>query len=105
MLVVLLSLYVLFAPDPGGPQTDLPGLDKVVHLSLFALLAGTARWRFGSAPGVLLAVLGYAVASEVVQALLLERRSGDLLDAVADGAGALLGSWVAHRLLGRSQQA
>lgn len=98
MLAVLLSLYVLFAPDPGGPDTALPGADKAVHLVLFALLAGTARWRYGGALLVLGAVLAYAPASEAVQALLLADRSGDLLDVVADVVGALVGWWLAPRL-------
>ena len=101
MLAVLLSLYVLFAPDPGGPDTSLPGADKAVHLLLFALLAATARWRLGSATAVLAGVLVYAVLSEVVQAALLAERSGDLLDVLADAVGAALGWVLAVRLPGR----
>jgi hypothetical protein len=42
---LLLSVWVLFGPtNPGdGP---FPGADKVVHVVLFALLAGTARWSW-----------------------------------------------------------
>lgn len=98
MLVVLLSLYVLFSPDPGGP-TGPPGSDKLVHLVLFALLAGTTQWRFGPLPARLLGVALYAGASEVVQALLLPHRSGDLRDVVADLAGACLGWLLAGSLL------
>ena len=89
---------MLFWPDPGGSGVSVPGADKAVHALLFALLAGTARLRFGSARAVLAALLAYAVVSEVVQALLLVRRSGDLLDLVADVAGAALG-WL---LVGRA---
>ena len=62
-----------------------------MHALLFLLLAATARLRFGGASGVLAAVLAYAALSEVVQAVLLSRRSGDLLDLLADTAGALVG--------------
>ena len=96
MLVV--SLYMLFWPEPGGPETDLPGADKVVHALVFLALAGTARLRFGGAPAVLTAVLGYAAVSEVVQALLLSERTGDLWDLLADAVGAGLGWWLARRL-------
>ena len=96
MLVV--SLYMLFWPDPGGPDTELPGADKVVHLLVFLALAGTARLRFGGAQAVLGAVLAYAAVSEVVQALVLSRRSGDLWDLLADVVGAALGWWAARRL-------
>ena len=94
-LVVLVSLYVLFTPDPAGP-TGPPGADKVVHAVLFLLLASTARRALGSRTGVLAGVLVYAVASELVQALLLPHRSGDPLDALADAAGAAAG-WVLAR--------
>ena len=96
---VLLSFYVLFAPDPGGPDSDLPGADKLVHLLLFALLAAAARWRLGGRPAVLAAVLAYAALSEVVQGVWLPGRSGDLLDLLADAAGALVGSALAARRL------
>ena len=102
MLAVLLSFYVLFAPDPGGPETDPPGADKAVHLALFALLAGTARWWAGAGTAALVAVLLYAPLSEAVQGLLLAGRSGDPLDVVADLAGVVLGWLLAGRLLRRA---
>jgi hypothetical protein len=98
--MVLLSLYVLFWPSPGDAGVQVPGADKLVHGGLFLLLAGTARLRFGRAPVVLGAVLAYAAASEVVQAVLLVRRSGDLWDLLADAVGALVGWWVAGRWAG-----
>lgn len=90
------SLYVLFSPSPaggGGPY----GADKVVHALLFLLLAGTARLRLGARWPVLAGVLAYAGLSELVQALALAERSGDLLDLVADTAGALAGWSLARR--------
>ena len=93
-MVVLLSVYVLFAPSTGGTVT-FPGADKLVHLGLFALLAATTRWRFGDSGWLLAAVACYAVGSEVVQALLLPFRSGDGADVVADLVGAVLGWWAA----------
>jgi VanZ family protein len=88
---------VLFWPDPAGVGSGPPGADKVVHAVLFGALAASARLRFGGARRVLAAVLAYAVVSELVQALLLPRRSGDLLDVVADVLGALAGWWLAGR--------
>ena len=99
MAVLAVSAYVLFWPDPAGPDSGLPGADKVVHALLFALLAATARLRFGPARAVLLAVVAYAAVSEVVQALLLSERSGDLWDLLADAVGALVG-WSLTRRTG-----
>jgi VanZ family protein len=95
--VLVVSLYVLFAPAQGGP-TLFDGSDKVVHLLLFAALAGTGRWRFGAQPALLLGVVAYAVVSEVVQGALLSGRSGDPVDVLADLVGAAAG-WVAAGLL------
>ena len=97
-LVVGLSLVVLFAPSGDG-AAPFPQADKVVHLTLFALLAGTARWRFGPALVVLAVVAAYAPLSEVVQALALPHRDGDWHDAAADLAGVVLGWLLASRLL------
>jgi len=89
---------VLFAPSGDG-AAPFPQSDKLVHLSLFAVLAGTARWRFGARTAVLLAVCAYAPLSEVVQAVLLPGRDGDPLDAAADLLGVALG-WL---LVGRAR--
>ena len=98
MVVLLVSLYVLFWPDPAGGDGVFPGADKVVHVLLFATLAAAARARFGAGRAVLGTVLAYAVVSELVQALLLSRRSGDLWDVVADVTGAVVGWLLARRL-------
>ena len=84
---------MLFWPTGGG-DPPFPGADKVVHLLLFALLSATARLRFGQAWWLLVLVSAYAVGSEVVQAVALDERSGDVVDVVADLLGAGLG-WLA----------
>jgi hypothetical protein len=89
-VTVLVSLAVLFAPASDVPVAP-PGVDKLVHLLLFAALAITARW---AGMGVRLAAVllpAYAAASELLQALPALGRSADLLDWVADAAGVLLG--------------
>ena len=97
--VAVLSLVVLFSPRGPSPASGLGHLDKVVHLTLFALLAATARWRFGPAPAVLLAVCAYAPLSELVQGLALPGRQADWYDGVADLTGVALGWLLASRLL------
>jgi VanZ family protein len=88
---------VLFAPTAGGTP-PFAQADKLVHLALFALLAATTRWRFGSARWLLALVAAYAVGSEIVQGATLTGRSGDVLDTLADLVGAGSGWWAAGRL-------
>ncbi len=103
--MLLVSLYVLFWPDPAGGGSGLPGADKAVHLLLFAALAATARARLGGSTAVPIAVAGYAVLSELAQAVLLPTRSGDVLDLVADLVGVSLGWVLADRGLTRAGRA
>jgi hypothetical protein len=99
-VVVLVSLAVLFAPADDVPSAP-PGVDKLVHLLLFAALAATGRWA-GARTGVLAGLLlGYAAVSEVVQGMSALGRSGSVADWVADAAGVLLGllgwAWAGRR--------
>jgi VanZ family protein len=83
---------VLFSPSTPG-EAGVPGLDKLVHASLFAALAWATRSRFGRG---LLLVLAYGALSEVLQSVLPIHRDGTVLDALADAAGALAGWWLAR---------
>jgi VanZ family protein len=89
-VAVLLSLAVLFAPPsdvPGSP----PGVDKLVHLSLFLVLALTGRWS-GIGRTVLAGVLvPYAALSEVLQGTDLVGRDASVADWLADVVGVLAG--------------
>ncbi len=99
-VAVLVSLAVLFAPADDVPASP-PGVDKVVHLLLFAALAVTGRWAGARAGvlGVLLVV--YAAVSEVVQGASALERSASVADWVADTVGVLAGlaawAWAAQR--------
>ncbi len=99
-VVVLLSLAVLFAPADDVPASP-PGVDKLVHLLLFAALAVSGRWA-GARLGVLGGVLVlYAGISEVVQGVSALQRSASVADWVADAVGVLAGllgwAWAARR--------
>ncbi|MCZ2829399.1 VanZ family protein [Modestobacter sp. VKM Ac-2986] len=89
-VAVLLSLAVLFAPPSDVPSAP-PGVDKVVHLSLFLVLALTARWAGVGRQVTAVSLVLYAAVSEVVQGTDLVRRDAELLDLVADTVGVLLG--------------
>ncbi|MGR6965531.1 VanZ family protein [Geodermatophilus sp. URMC 61] len=99
-VVVLVSLAVLFAPADDVPSSP-PGVDKLVHLLLFAALAGSGRWA-GARAGVLAVLLVvYAAVSEVVQGLSALERSASVVDWVADVVGVLAGllawAWFGRR--------
>ena len=93
--VVLLSFAVLFTPNTPSEQS-IPHLDKVIHATLFGLLAATTWWRFAAHRAGLVAVVLYAAASELIQWQLIPGRDGDVRDFAADAVGALLG-WLAVR--------
>ena len=87
-VAVLVSLAVLFAPADDVPFAP-PGVDKIVHASLFAALAVTGRWA-GVSRVVLAPVLVlYAAVSEVLQGMI--GRDAAVGDWVADVVGLLLG--------------
>ena len=89
-VAVLVSLAVLFAPPADVPSSP-PGVDKVVHASLFLVLAVTGRWA-GMGRGVLGGVLVvYAAVSEVVQGLDAVGRSASVADWLADVVGVVAG--------------
>ena len=95
-VAVLGSLVVLFAPGPDVPPSP-PGVDKLVHASLFGVLALTGLWA-GLRQWWLGAVLvAYAGVSELIQMLPLLARDGSFADWAADVTGVLLGSlvWIA----------
>lgn len=91
VLAVAVQLIALYLPRaPSGPPVT--GLDKVVHVCIFAapalaaLMAGVrARWVLG-----ILAV--HAPLGELIQHFSLPQRSGDVVDVMADFAGIALGS-------------
>lgn len=89
-VVVLVSLAVLFAPASDVPSAPA-GVDKVVHLALFAALAASGRWAGVAARRLAVLLLGYAALSEVVQGLPALGRSMSPADWVADAVGVLVG--------------
>jgi membrane associated rhomboid family serine protease len=89
-VTVLVSLAVLFAPGADVPSAP-PGVDKLVHGSLFAALALTGRWA-GMMRGVLAGLLVlYAAASELLQGIPVLQRDPSVGDWVADVVGILVG--------------
>lgn len=99
-LAVLVSLVVLFAPGSDVPSAP-PGVDKIVHFGVFALLALTGRWVGLPVLPLGLGLVAYAAASELIQAFTPLARSGDVLDFGAD----VLGAAVVYAVLARYNRA
>jgi hypothetical protein len=101
VVVVALQLISLYSPEvPGGPQ--VPGLDKLVHISIFAAPALAALMAAISAPLVLGVLVVHAPLSELIQHFGLSHRSGDVLDMTADLVGVAVG-WLAYLVWSRRQ--
>jgi VanZ family protein len=89
-VAVLISLAVLFAPPSDVPSSP-PGVDKIVHFTLFAVLAVTGRWA-GMGRGVLAgALLLYGAGSELLQGTDLVGRDASVADFAADSCGVVAG--------------
>jgi VanZ family protein len=101
-VTVLVSLAVLFTPGDQVPLAP-PGVDKLVHLMLFAALALSGRWAGIRAGGLTAVLLVYAAVSEVVQGLSPLERSASVADWLADAAGVVLGVVLWARLERRSR--
>ena len=102
LLLVLIAVITYLALSPAPPKQMNLGWDKLNHLSAFATLAllGRLAWPRHSF-AVLLALLAYGAAIEVLQGL-VPGRSGEWPDLLADALGLLLGSlasWALRRLL------
>ncbi|MGO1408499.1 MAG: VanZ family protein [Brachybacterium sp.] len=105
-LAVLLNIgfYLPSLPE-GTPGAGVPGLDKAVHLLLFALTVFAAgrllapRKRFPMGWVVIIALV-HALLIELVQLVALPQRSGDGLDILFDVIGIALGIglWTGERL-------
>lgn len=103
-VAVLVSFAVLFAPASDVPPSP-PGVDKAVHVALFAALALSGRWAGVGRTAVSVLLIGYAAVSEVVQGLPAIGRSASVADWLADVAGVLLGlalwGWLSRRRAAR----
>ncbi len=108
LVIALLANIGFYLPlDPDG--TAPPGLDKAVHLVLFAatvfaagrVLAPRRRFPIG---WVAVVALLHAVVIELVQHLAIPGRAGDPVDVLFDVVGIALGLglWAGERVLRRA---
>ncbi len=90
-VALAVQLVAVYAPDgPGGPQ--ITGLDKVIHLSIFAVPV-LAALMMGIRPWWVLGIFAvHAPVSELIQHFALPHRDGDVFDVLADLSGVALGA-------------
>ena len=85
------QLIAVYSPQgPGGPQ--ITGLDKVVHVLIFAGPVLAALMAGLSAPWVIGILAVHAPVSELIQHFALPHRTGDVFDMMADLVGVAVGS-------------
>jgi len=97
-VALVVHLVALYTPKSPPLPSSVIGVDKLVHIALFAVVLYTGV-RAGLPLRLLVpALLANAVVSELAQYLFLARRSGDVWDAVADAIGVGLAYLVLRRL-------
>jgi hypothetical protein len=92
LAAMVVQLVAVYSPEGvGGPH--VPGIDKVIHILIFAAPA-LALFMAGISRRVTLWALGilalHAPVSELIQHVALPARSGDVFDVVADLGGVAL---------------
>ncbi len=108
--LVFVTLASLFSFDQDDtPSINIPHFDKFVHFTFYFVMVILGIWavrEYLKAPRklavvvvwvVVFAVL-YGIIIEVLQHTLTASREGDILDALANAAGALMGMLVAKAL-------
>lgn len=102
VLALIVQVVALYTPASGdSPFPTPPHTDKVFHAASFAAVTASALLARLPARGVVVAMLVHAVLSELIQWRLLESRSGDLFDFVADAIGIAVGVVIARMILRR----
>ena len=85
-VAVVANLVLLYWPRAVGTG-GVPHLDKLGHALSFGLVMWAGAWAGLAVRGLVVVLAAHAVTSESVQHWLLERRSGDPADVLADLVG------------------
>ncbi|HEY4559297.1 MAG TPA: VanZ family protein [Lysobacter sp.] len=102
-MLAWLAMFAAIATGSLLPAGDLPppafdGIDKLEHLAGYGLLSGWSVLLFERRDArlrAMLAAIAFGVAVEIAQGVLTATREPDVLDAVANSIGALLGQLLA----------
>ena len=102
VLVSTLIIIAVLIPGSKVPDVGIGGFDRLVHIGMFAVWAVAVRFDFHprSFPFVLVFLAGllFSFVTEILQ-LLVEGRTFDVYDMIADAIGLVLGLLVSGRVL------
>ena len=102
IIVSILIIIIVLIPGSQVPDVKIIGIDKIVHIGLFGLWAVAVRYDFNSPSFKFLIAflvgMVFSVVTELLQ-LLVEGRSFDVQDLVADAIGLLFGLIVSGRVV------
>lgn len=97
VLAVLVHLLALYLPGSAPEPSPLVGVDKLVHIGLFAVPV-YCLGRLSGRVGLVAAVFGaHAVMSELIQWRFIPFRDGDAFDGLADLIGIGIAVWALTR--------
>ena len=98
--------FILLFPTTNIPKVEVPFIDKLGHVTLFAILI--IIWLFFvlsktggnrlTSTWVVLIVFFYGIIIEALQGLFFESRTADGWDIIANSAGILLGWSIFQRI-------
>lgn len=107
IIVTILVLIGMFMPGDDIPSVGIPHMDKIVHFGMFFCMAAAFYLEYVLAYnkkplwwGIVLVLLGFAIATELLQGM-TDSRSCDVFDGMVDMVGAftsvglstLVGNW------------
>lgn len=111
LFIILTVIYLSFFKPPHTGLSDIPNLDKLVHLCMYGGMSGVL-WlefliahRWGDAPmwhgwvGAFLCPVLFSGCVELLQEYCTDYRGGDWMDFAANSTGALLASLIAYYLI------
>jgi VanZ family protein len=102
VIVSLLIIIAVLIPGSNLPDVSLGGLDKIVHIGMFATWAVAIRYDFYNKGfkflPLFLAGLAFSLLTELVQ-LMVEGRTFDVYDMLADAIGLLIGLLISGQIL------
>ena len=107
LLIILTVIYLSFFKPPTTDLSNIPNIDKIVHVCMYLGMSGMLWLEFlrahqkGDSPlwhawvGAFVCPVLFSGAVELLQAFCTTYRGGDWLDFAANTTGAVLASLVA----------